>query len=65
MTDEFDRSRPLGTGSLSALALIVAIGVATLTAAPARAALKRLQCPFTMKDKQGKTAGSICFDGKN
>jgi hypothetical protein len=28
-------------------------------------ALKRLRCPFTMQDKYGKTAGSICFDGKN
>jgi TPR repeat protein len=28
-------------------------------------ALKRLRCPFVMKDKDGKTAGSICFDGKN
>jgi hypothetical protein len=26
---------------------------------------KRMQCPFALKDKDGKTAGSICFDGKN
>jgi TPR repeat protein len=28
-------------------------------------ALKRLQCPFTLKDTNGKPAGRICFDGKN
>jgi TPR repeat protein len=28
-------------------------------------ALKRMRCPFVMKDKDGKTAGSICFDGRN
>jgi uncharacterized protein len=31
----------------------------------ARDAIKRIQCPFALKDKNGKTAGSICFDGKN
>jgi TPR repeat protein len=29
----------------------------------AQAALKRLRCPFTLKDKTGKVAGSICYDG--
>jgi uncharacterized protein len=29
----------------------------------AQAALKRLRCPFTLKDKNGKVAGSICYDG--
>jgi TPR repeat protein len=38
---------------------------AALGSDDAVSALKRLQCPFTIKDKQGKTAGSICFDGKN
>jgi len=23
------------------------------------------RCPVVAKDKDGKTAGSICFDGKN
>jgi hypothetical protein len=31
----------------------------------AATALKRMRCLFTMTDKDGKTAGSICFDGKN
>jgi TPR repeat protein len=38
---------------------------AALGSDDAAEALKRLRCPFTMKDKDGKTAGSICFDGKN
>jgi len=29
----------------------------------ARASLQRLRCPFTLKDKNGKVAGSICYDG--
>jgi uncharacterized protein len=28
-------------------------------------ALRRLRCPFSLKDKNGKVAGSICFDGSN
>jgi uncharacterized protein len=28
-------------------------------------ALKRMRCPFTLKDKTGRAAGTICFDGKN
>jgi uncharacterized protein len=28
----------------------------------AQAALQRLRCPFTLKDKSGKVAGSICYD---
>lgn len=28
-------------------------------------ALKRIRCPFALKDKNGKVSGSICFDGKN
>ncbi len=31
----------------------------------AAAALKRLQCPYVLRDKDGKIAGNICFDGKN
>jgi TPR repeat protein len=31
----------------------------------AQAALKRLRCPFTLKDKNGKVAGSICYDGED
>jgi TPR repeat protein len=31
----------------------------------ATAALRRLRCPFTLKDKNGQAAGSICFDGRN
>ena len=27
-------------------------------------ALKRLRCPFALKDKNGQPVGSICFDGK-
>ena len=29
----------------------------------AQAALKRLRCPFTLRDKNGKVAGSMCYDG--
>jgi TPR repeat protein len=29
----------------------------------AQASLDRLRCPFTLKDKNGKVAGSICYDG--
>ena len=28
-----------------------------------QAALKRLRCPFTLRDKNGKVAGSMCYDG--
>ncbi len=28
-------------------------------------ALKRMRCPFALKDKDGKPAGRICFDGAN
>jgi TPR repeat protein len=28
-------------------------------------ALKRLRCPFQLKDKNGEAAGRICFDGKS
>jgi hypothetical protein len=38
---------------------------ASLGSDDAAGALKRLQCPFALEDKDGKTAGSICFDGKN
>jgi TPR repeat protein len=31
----------------------------------AMAALKRMRCPFALKDKNGNAAGSICFDGKD
>jgi uncharacterized protein len=31
----------------------------------AREALQRLRCPFTLKDKNGKVAGSICYDDQN
>ena len=30
----------------------------------AAAALERLRCPFSLKDKDGKPAGRVCFDGK-
>jgi hypothetical protein len=40
-------------------------GTAALGSDDAGDALKRMQCPFALKDKDGKTAGSICFDGKN
>jgi TPR repeat protein len=29
----------------------------------AQEALKRIRCPYTLKDKNGKVAGSICYDG--
>jgi TPR repeat protein len=31
----------------------------------AQAALKRLRCPFTLKDKNGKVVGGICHDGQD
>jgi TPR repeat protein len=31
----------------------------------AAAALKRLQCPFSLKSADGKVAGKICFDGNS
>jgi len=37
---------------------------ATLGDEDAAEALQRMKCPFTLKDKNGKAAGSICFDGK-
>lgn len=36
---------------------------AALGSEDAAAALQRLKCPFALKDKDGKPAGSICFDG--
>lgn len=45
---------------------VFAFTASAIHAGPARAApLKRMQCPFALKDKGGKTAGGICFDGKN
>jgi hypothetical protein len=37
--------------------------IAALGDEDARASLQRLRCPFTLKDKNGKVAGSICYDG--
>jgi hypothetical protein len=37
--------------------------IATLGDGDAQASLQRLQCPFTLKDKNGKVAGNICYDG--
>ena len=36
---------------------------AALGDSEAEDALKRLRCPFALKDKDGKAAGAICFDG--
>jgi len=38
---------------------------AALGSEDAAKALERLRCPFALKDKDGKVAGNICFDGKN
>jgi TPR repeat protein len=38
---------------------------ASLGDTEAEDALKRLRCPFTLKDKDGKQAGMICFGGSN
>ncbi len=38
---------------------------AALGSDDAARALDRLRCPFVLKDKAGKVAGNICFDGNN
>src|SRR5712671_2099486 len=64
MTGEFDHSRSLGTGSFSAPVFVVAIGVATLTAIPLRAAsadiatCDRLAAFPDDKDKPADVKGS-------
>lgn len=37
---------------------------AALGSDDAAKALERMRCPFAIKDKDGKSAGRICFDGK-
>ncbi len=38
---------------------------AALGSEDAAAALKRLRCPYVLKNKDGMHTGNLCFDGKN